>query len=338
VITPPVRSREVLALLEKAYDLSLEEGAWLQRLADTARPLLDNGFGACAWKVSPKTGQIAGFAASGAPEWVPILIKNLVGAASGAERATASRRRFTTLSQNFGVNRWLNLEIVRQHVLPHGIEDAVSINAMDAEGRFLVVVCAPLRKAASPTTADDSRWNRIAGHVAAASRLRRRLLEETFGADGEAVVATSGAVEHARGKAAPRSAREVLREAVLQREKALGEGTADPETPLRLWRGLVQGQWSLVDRFERDGRRYVVAHPNAVKAPGPRTMSSHERAVIALAAQGQPLKNIAYDLGLSAPTVSHALKSGMAKMGVASRADLTRVFATLHAPSPHRSR
>jgi hypothetical protein len=33
----------------------------------------------------------------------------------------------------------------------------------------------------------------------------------------------------------------------------------NPERALQLWRALVDGRWSLVDSFETDGRRYVVA-------------------------------------------------------------------------------
>jgi DNA-binding CsgD family transcriptional regulator len=326
------RSREVLALLDKSYNLVAEETAWLRGICDAALPLLDDGFGTCAWKADVTTGQIVAFVTSGAPEWVPNLVRNLVGASSQAERTIASRRRFTTLSHNFGVEQWLGLDIVKQHVLPYGVADALSIQSMDAEGRFVLVVCAPLREPIQPTEADDARWSRIASHVAAATRLRDKLLARSTESDGEAIVTPTGAIEHAGGEAEARPAREILRMAVLRREAALaGRADADAEAPLRLWRGLVEGRWSMVDRFERDGRRYVVAHPNDMSAPGPRTLTAQERSVVAMAAMGQPVKLIAYDLGLSQSVVSKSLQMGMSKMGISSRADLARVFATLHA-------
>jgi DNA-binding CsgD family transcriptional regulator len=333
--TPRVRSREVIGLLERAYDLSAQEEAWLRGISDAALPLLDDGFGTCAWKVDQKTGQVVSFVTSAAPEWVPALVRNLVAAASGAERAIASRRRFMTLSQNFGAERWLGLEITKRHVLPYGVADAMSIQSMDAEGRFLLVVCAPLRKTVQPTAVDGARWSRVASHVAAASRLRERLLVRPSESEGEAVVSPSGELDHAQGKATARSARDILRGAVLRRERALtGRTEADAEGTLRLWRGLVEGRWSLVDRFERDGRRYIVAHPNGVEAPGPRTLTAQERSVVAMAAQGQPLKLIAYDLGLSVAVVSHSLRTGMEKLGARSRAELVRIYATLHGGVP----
>jgi DNA-binding CsgD family transcriptional regulator len=239
--------------------------------------------------------------------------------------------------QIYGVERWL--DITKQHLLQYGVADALSVHAMDAEGRFLVVIGASLRKMASPTSADNASWGRIASHVAAASRLRNRLLVQPTEADGEAVVTPSGAIEHAEGEAIGRTARDVLREAVLLREKALAGGTkSDPDGALRMWRGLVEGRWSLVDRFERDGGRYIVAHANDINAPGPRVLSAQERTVVAMAAQGQPLKLVAYDLGLSAAAVSAALRTGMAKVGASSRAELTRIFATLHGhPSEDRT-
>ena len=324
------RSREIITLLDKAYDLAAPEEAWLRGLSDAALPLLDGGLGTCAWKVDVKAGRVLSFVASAAPEWVPDLVRNIVGAASQAERAIASRRRFTTLSQNFGRKRWLGLEIVKRHVLPYGVSDALSVNAMDAERRFLLVICAPLRKPVLPAKADLASWSRVASHLAAASRLRERLLVRPSESVGEAVVTPSGAIDHAEGRATARSARDLLREAVLRRESALASRTArDAERMLDLWRGLVEGRWSLVDRFERDGRRYVVAHANGMNAPGPRTLTAHERSVVAMAAQGQPLKLIAYDLGVSVAMVSTWLRTGMAKIGAKSRADLARVFAAL---------
>ncbi|HVY45932.1 MAG TPA: helix-turn-helix transcriptional regulator, partial [Minicystis sp.] len=91
-------------------------------------------------------------------------------------------------------------------------------------------------------------------------------------------------------------------------------------------KGLVDGRWSLVDRFDRDGRRYVVAHANRLGAPGPRALTAQERDVAAMAAVGLPIKVIAYELGLSVPRVSNVLRVAMAKIG-SSRAELVRIYA-----------
>src|SRR6266481_4745371 len=49
-----------------------------------------------------------------------------------------------------------------------------------------------------------------------------------------------------------------------------------PEETVALWKVLVGGRWSLVDHFERDGRRYVVACRDAPElAPHVTRASDH---------------------------------------------------------------
>jgi DNA-binding CsgD family transcriptional regulator len=51
--------------------------------------------------------------------------------------------------------------------------------------------------------------------------------------------------------------------------------------------------------------------------------------VLALAARGRPHKLIAYELGLGEPTVRTYERRAMEKLGLASRAELVRLFAGL---------
>src|SRR6185503_20071004 len=76
----------------------------------------------------------------------------------------------------------------------------------------------------------------------------------------EAVLDSGGRVQHARAGAANVGARELLREAVRRIEKArTTEGRRDPDAAMDSWEGLVDGRWSLVDRFDTDGKRFIVA-------------------------------------------------------------------------------
>src|SRR5262245_47963095 len=76
-----------------------------------------------------------------------------------------------------------------------------------------------------------------------------------------------------------------------------------PEQVLRFWEGLVAGRWSLVDHFDRDGRRYYVARRNDVAVLPARDLTPREREIAALAGLGHSNKRIAYELGLSPTTV-----------------------------------
>jgi DNA-binding NarL/FixJ family response regulator len=158
-------------------------------------------------------------------------------------------------------------------------------------------------------------------------RLRRALMSDASAApDGEAVLGPDGKLHHAVGPATERTAREVLRAAVVASERARGpRRREDPDRALADWRALVAGRWSLVDRFERDGRRYVVARRNDPDVPDPRGLTRRERQVAAYAVLGRSGQAIAYELGLARSTVVQHLASAMKKLSVATRAELAQL-------------
>jgi DNA-binding NarL/FixJ family response regulator len=95
---------------------------------------------------------------------------------------------------------------------------------------------------------------------------------------------------------------------------------------LELWRALVEGRWSVVDSYESDGRRLVVARRNEPRVRDPRGLSARESQVAAYASHGHSNKMIAYLLGVSESSVAAHLKSALSKLGVTSRVELTRLF------------
>jgi DNA-binding CsgD family transcriptional regulator len=96
----------------------------------------------------------------------------------------------------------------------------------------------------------------------------------------------------------------------------------DPDEALRIWKALVEGRWSMVDWFDSDGRRFVLAHPNPPHLRDPRGLTERERQVATYAVLGETNKLISYRLGISQPKVSMALKSAMHKLGVQTRPQL----------------
>lgn len=123
------------------------------------------------------------------------------------------------------------------------------------------------------------------------------------------------------------------------REAATAVGTArgslrddDPDRALELWQGLVSGRWSMVDHFDSDGRRYLVARrnqPAGLPLPG---LSARERQVLAYMAMGRSNKHTAYALGIAPSTVSDHLQSGLAKLGIERREDLLRLLGAVWRP------
>jgi DNA-binding NarL/FixJ family response regulator len=121
-----------------------------------------------------------------------------------------------------------------------------------------------------------------------------------------------------------------LRTAALAASRARGRLRADdPERALGLWKGLVDARWSLIDRFDTDGRRYLIAVRNDPSVPHPGMLTERERQVVALAAFGRANKAIAYELGLSLGVIGAYLTSAMRKLNVSSRVELVRLYATL---------
>jgi DNA-binding NarL/FixJ family response regulator len=154
--------------------------------------------------------------------------------------------------------------------------------------------------------------------------LRRKLGAQ----NPEAIFTSSGEVVHAEGAARSKDARATLRQAVVAQETARGKlRKKDSVAALNLWRGLVEGRWSLLDHFDSDGKRFVVARRNAPELIDPRALSMREREVVSLAAMGHSNKQIGYALGLPLSTVATHLTSAQKKLRVANRAELARFHA-----------
>jgi DNA-binding CsgD family transcriptional regulator len=130
-------------------------------------------------------------------------------------------------------------------------------------------------------------------------------------------------VSEATGDARGAEAATTIREAARLVDKARGPlRNQDPEEALRLWEGLVRGRWTLLDWFDTDGRRFVLAKPNAPRIVDPRGLSQIEAQVATYASYGESSKMIGYRLGLSSSYVSRLLRDAMRKLGVKTQPQL----------------
>ena len=85
-------------------------------------------------------------------------------------------------------------------------------------------------------------------------------------------------------------------------------------------------RWSLVDHFDTDGKRFLLAMKNTPRVDRRADLTPRERRVAALAAMGNSDKEIAYMLGLSMPSVTSAVFRARAKLGAKSRGELAAIW------------
>jgi DNA-binding CsgD family transcriptional regulator len=212
-----------------------------------------------------------------------------------------------------------------------GMDDALGIIATEPDGRS-VIVSVPVpanRPRLVPRTTQQITC--LSAHVGSGLRLRQAVaVGEGSTAKVDAVLDPEGRMLEATGDAKQRAARESLADAVKRLERARGRlRRTDPDEALRLWEGLVSGRWSLVDRCESDGKRYLLARRNEPSVRDPAALTSRERSVLAFAAMGHQNKYIAYLLGLHGSTVSMCLDAAQRKLKIDSRSELIRLFAPL---------
>jgi DNA-binding NarL/FixJ family response regulator len=315
------RGFDPIAIVECSYALQGSESEWIDRLLEAVAPTIDQGIGVYGYTYRWDGGRpvFVAFASSN-PAWEH-AIREMRDNASVDYVATVigARKPSCTVSQQAAtlplrVREW-NDSFFRQS----GFADALAVHAADPDGGLVLMSMLP-EKQAVPAR-ESARWARITAHMASALRLRRRINQETI--EDEAVLSPSGSLLHATGVAKQADARERLRSAARAIDRARGplRRTA-PQEALELWRALCAGRWSLVDRFESDGRRYLIAHRNQPHLPDLRGLSQREATVAAFAQLGQTNKEIAYTLGISPSSVATHLSAALRKLGLPSRAAL----------------
>ncbi|MGO8999648.1 MAG: LuxR C-terminal-related transcriptional regulator [Polyangiaceae bacterium] len=326
-------------IVEAAYHVGQASDPWLRGVLDATAPLMEPCIGVAAYFLDSASPTVDGVITAGAP-WY--RSEEVAGILMTMPRAPSRRFHFgvarmaTTMSEVMGHGEVLRhdyddlfrrIEAMRQAVPRPGhaapIREFLGLLAMDAEGRGVVISGAYGRPFALDR-ASRRRWTLVAVHIATAARLRRAL-EASQGAlaPTEAVLSSNGRVEHAEGDAKPRAALESIRARAVAIDRARSrKGRSDPDAALEAWRGLVSGRWSLVDRFESDGRRYVVAHRNEPRTARVLALTPRERQVVSHLLLGHTSKVTAYTLGISPSAVSAALKSAMQKLRARSSAQL----------------
>lgn len=147
-----------------------------------------------------------------------------------------------------------------------------------------------------------------------------------------AVIDPDGRVVHAESGAASVHARSHFTANVRQVERIRLHAQRAKLEAADAWTALIQGRWALLERTEADGRRSYLAIDCVQHSS--RVLSNTEVEIVQLAARGLSGKQISYALGLSAGTVSSALRSATLKLGCRSPAALIQLVARLLRVAP----
>jgi len=320
----------ILDCLAAAYRLDLDDEAYVQNLVDEAAPLLDRGLGVLAYTYDARD---------------PARPKVERSATSTRFEAKWLEQFYTAVDSDgvsgyyepTGFHAWGHMTCGQASAvagmrpfLPYfaivgGARDAFAMNARDASDRGLWLG-APLPTTRKVSAEQLRLFTRFSAHLAAAMRLRRGARGVGRGAD--AVLSPEGSLLHAEPAAKPLHARADLRRAALAFDQArTRKMRGDAETATRRWRPLVASRWSLLDEFDSDGKRFVVAVENTPPTRAPRReLSAREHHVMTQAHLGHTDKVIAYELGLSHSTVRVLMHRAMRKLGVTTRREALALF------------
>lgn len=324
---------ETLRAVQACYALDKPRVAWLESLADALAPFLDGGLGVGAWSYAmvnrdgawnrkqESRAKEGAFPAGLRTEVAEALWRTAEEMAPSERVALVAASRVSSATVRLGWADGLDRnEKVAAFLAPLGVRDIAGITVLDATG-MAVGVAAPQKRIVEMSRPTQQRLERIASHVLAGYRLRTALsvVDAVLSPDGETV--------HAEGDARTERARASLRDAVKAFDHAQSrQGAADPDEAVRAWAALVAGRWSIVEQFESDGRRYLVARRNAPGAHAAIPLTPLEAHSMLLRAQGVAYKAIRYELGLSEGTIHGYVRSGMRKLGLQNEMELARFF------------
>jgi len=319
-------------LVEAAYRVDLPHDEWSRGLAVAAERQIDYELGTIVMPYrideGSKVALTSYYNTSAIGELSTILREMLPQLPPDYVRQTFARNP-SALARTTG-SRELQAQTAgffKQFFSPHGIHDIFIINALDPTGHG-VYIGGLLGAPGSLSRRRKSMWSRVAAHVAAGYRLRRALPANDD--ESEAIVTPGGRIEHASDLAKSAHARELLRDAAIAMDRArTRRQRADDEAATEMWRALIAGRWSLVDRVERDGKRLFIARKNDPALAPHHALTERERQVLGYAVLGHSNKLIGYELGLSPSTIAEYLSTAATKLGLRSRAALIEAAVTL---------
>jgi len=331
-----------ITMTEAAYDLHIDHKDWFPQVMDAAVALIDHGLGVAGLVGTvprdPVAMQVEELHVATGPADFPVRLMRAM-----AELPAESVR--PQVHSGIGVLSEVNaeeprfLEAWRHHI--DYAKDGIGVTALDPNGRGVHII-APVPETVTLSRAERDRWQMLAAHLSSGLRLRGAVSKTRgepqteddglpCGADAVLDANSFGVTEAVNDARLPDSLQD-LRDAAVRIDRARGRlRRDDPQKALKIWWALLQGRWSMVEWFDTDRRRYILAVPNAPRVLDPRGLTKRESQVVAYAALGDSHKLIAYRLGISRSRTSNALSSAMRKLKVKTQAQLVEKLYALAA-------
>jgi DNA-binding CsgD family transcriptional regulator len=311
---------DLLSIVEAVYAVEQPRAQWVEQLQAAAAEAFGSGVGSVFYDVSGEGLILDDIYAHGVPS------EMLVDARADHANPDAIpliRQAYRSVMCELQEVYTRGNPVYRARLQSFGIEDTLMINGLDASGLGVVSYLLSREKIELSPEARLA-CERVAVHIASAYRLLRKLNETSApSADtAAAVFSARGKLEDMREPLA-RAHVDDLKRALSARDWARGPGRREqPRKALATWKALVQGRWTLVDHFERDGKRYILAQENAPQVGRQVKLSEREQQVASLAALGRTNKVIAYELGIADSTVRVLLGRACARLGAETRDEL----------------
>ncbi len=313
-----MRLTGAIDIVERAYALAPAPAAWLTSLLDAMSPSLDQGEGVSIVVASlhgsrPKVLQHTSRTNS---RLMARLIDFNANAPLGTNALFTDRLVSFTSSRAFFDGE--AARYVSGFLEQFGVSEFLGLYALDGEGQAFFVA-APSRRRLEIHGHVRRAWERVGLHLGAALRLRRRVVE---GARPIGHFLPSGRAVHLEDEATHPDTRATLMDAVRAIERARGRLRQSPSEALEVWRGLVDGRFSLVETLESDGRRMLVVHRNAPGLEDPRALTARERTLLSYLSHAATNVQVAYAMGLDPSSVASATRRLLRKLQLPNRAAL----------------
>ncbi len=120
------------------------------------------------------------------------------------------------------------------------------------------------------------------------------------------------------------------RETVVRQSSTFISSAEPAESEDEIWNEVAAGLWGFEDAFDHNSQRYLVAVRRSGKDAERAALSPREREVCVLLAQGESNKFIAFELEVTASTVSTWIRRIAKKLGLATRLELVAALRLLN--------
>ncbi|OQX67214.1 MAG: hypothetical protein B6A08_16625 [Sorangiineae bacterium NIC37A_2] len=306
------------------YDLTLDTSTWFSEVVSMVRSVSDRGYGVLGTIIESGTYRVVHQRLDGAHPKMDEMAHigshlgdaawSIVGRAACADSRFVLHRASSIFSPEF----WTTIAPFRRET---AIADSLSFVGTDGAGTA-IGFGAPSRLERPALMPPDRYLTQcVLPHVGIAFRIRRALNGQALDTEyAEAIFSGESRCLHAQGMAHEGATRSLLRAAVREhlRERCGSRATPD-RNPRDM---LLAGRWSLIDRYEENGRRYVVAYRNPAGVLDPRRLSERERDVVARVALGMSQKLVAAELGIKESTIATIAHKVVRKLGLRSTREL----------------